>query len=145
MLQKSPKLAEMYARRLREFPGTITNPWRVVIGFDEFYPGRKMDYDANKKVMCLYLTFFEESTHWYCPCVARHNEILKIEGGWSRMLAVILHRYFLGVNGLSIIGVSFTHGSHTYLFYGKLHILLSDGDGLKVATEWKGASSLKPE
>ena len=57
----------------------------------------------------IFTTRIQEGSTWFAPVAARVNEITDVVGGWSRVLACILHRMFLGPNGFSTAGCAFTH------------------------------------
>ena len=120
------------------------------MGFDEFNSGDKLKvFQQGKKMMCLYFSFEEldrlGSNSTWLPLAAVRTLVLKLfEGGWSKVFTQILHRTFYGRLGLSVVGVAFSHRGRDYNFFAKLSNILSDGDGLKLVTGWKGASGLRP-
>ena len=67
-----------------------------------------------------------------------------MDGGWSHMLRVFLERLLVGPAGLSTVGMQITIGGRQRLLFARLTNLLSDGDGHRMAMDWKGASGLKP-
>ena len=81
---------------------------------------------------------------WFTPVVVRSTWINAIRGGWSAMLAVFVRRHLLGADGLATVGCPLTVSGRPVLLYASLTNLLSDGEGLKYALSWKGASGLKP-
>ena len=81
---------------------------------------------------------------WFCPMAVRCTQMNSVAGGWSRILAFLLHDMFLGVHGFSTAGIAFTYGGRDYLVFAKLANLLSDGDGLRKAIGWRGGASLRP-
>ena len=110
VLSHCPKLAERWIRSLQSHPCTAANPWGIVVGYDEFQPGNKFDFDSTKAVMCLYFNFVEiddaaQGSTWFAPVAARVTEINDVVGGWSRVLACILHRMFLGPQWLLDCGM----------------------------------------
>ena len=148
VLSHCPKLAERWIRLLQSHPCTAANPWGIVVGYDEFQPGNKFDFDSTKAVMCLYFNFVEiddasQGSTWFAPITTRMSEINDVVGGWSRVLACILHRMFLGPNGFSTAGCAFTHEDRHYVVFAGLRVLMSDGDGLRKGLGWKGASAIR--
>ena len=148
VLSHCPKLAVVWIRTLQSHPCTAANPWGIVLGYDEFQPGSKFDFDSAKAVMCLYFNFVEideasQGSTWFAPVAARVSEIHDVVGGWSRVLACILHRMFLGPNGFSTAGCAFTHEDRHYVVFARLRVLMSDGDGLRKGLGWKGASAIR--
>jgi hypothetical protein len=60
------------------------------------------------------------------------------------MLRLFVERILFGGSGMSTVGVPVLIGGQERLLFAKLTNILSDGDGLRMAWDWKGASSLKP-
>ena len=148
VLAHCPKLARRWVAGLQNGSGTASNPWHTIIGFDEFQPGSKLSFDKAKAVMCLYFNFAEvgaasEGSTWFCPVSVRSAEIDSVSGGWSRVLASIVHRMFLGMHGFTTVGVALTYRNRAYVVFAKLCILLSDGDGLRKGLGWKGGNSIR--
>ena len=49
-----------------------------------------------------------------------------------------------GTAGLATAGIAVCVGGHPRLLFGRVSNLLSDGDGLRMGLDWRGAGSLKP-
>ena len=81
---------------------------------------------------------------WMTPVVVKHQVVENVIGGWSRMLKDFLRHMLLGPHGFSTVGVPITNGGNTVMIWAVLGNLLSDGDGLRVSLDWKGAGGLKP-
>ena len=82
---------------------------------------------------------------WLTIAVARSIGVIdQIEGGWSTMLRVLVEDLFLGPLGISSAGFPLMLPSGATIFYATLASALADGDGLRQAYDWRGASSLKP-
>ena len=148
VLSHCPKLAETWIRSLQSHPCTAANPWGIVLGYDEFQPGNKFDFDSTKAVMCLYFNFVEiydasQGSTWFAPVTVRVSEMNDVVGGWSRMLACILHRMLIGPTGFSTAGCAFTHDGRHHVVFARLRVLMSDGDGLRKGLGWKGASGIR--
>lgn len=131
--------------------GQPANPWHIIVGFDEFVPGNKLATDPTRKTMVLSLTFREFGQHyisngraWFTCIALRTSVIEQIEGGWSRCLRVFLHRLLYCPNGFATAGVPVTCGTETLLLFAKVSNLLSDGQGLAYALDWRGQGSMKP-
>lgn len=60
------------------------------------------------------------------------------------MLCIMLQRLLIGPMGLASVGLPLHVELESRMLYGKLASLLSDGDGLRMGLDWKGATSLKP-
>ena len=149
VVSRRPLLASRYVDALQKYPCSADRPWRCVVGFDEFQPGDKFNFDRSKLVMCLYFTFAEidgasQGAAWFCPVAVRATEIDSVVGGWSRALACFLHRFFLGDHGAQTVGIPFTYQDRDFVIFAKLSNLVSDGDGFRKAVGWRGAGSLRP-
>lgn len=151
MVGRSPVLQDMFASAWQRSPSSSERPWRLVLGFDEFSPGNKLQVQNRRKCMVLSFSFLElgqealsSGRGWFTCVVLRSTVIAKIAGGWGCCLRRFLERQLLGPNGLAASGCPMTIGGRDILLFGKVSNLLSDGDGLRQALDWKGASSLKP-
>jgi len=151
LLSECPNLFAVFAQALVRTPCTKDRPWSALIGFDEFTPGNKLNIDNRRKTMVLSFTFEElgkenlwRDVVWATPVVVRHAMVAKVVGGWSRMLRDFLRLLFLGPHGLETVGVPVTIGNHTVVIWARMGHLFSDGDGLRLALDWKGAAGLKP-
>ncbi len=81
---------------------------------------------------------------WFtCVCL-RSQMIAKIRGGWSACLRAFLRILMLSADGLATGGVPLHIGGTHTMLYARVANLLSDGDGLRSALDWRGASSTKP-
>lgn len=146
MVAQSPMLQSVYERALQQKPF----PWNLVVAFDEYIPGNKLSTDNRRKVMVLSFNFLEvgamlsiEST-WFTCVAVRSSEISKVRGGWPSFLKTFLRRQLLGPFGLGTSGVAIQLQGRPQLLKATLSNLLSDGDGLRSALDWKGSSGLKP-
>ena len=81
---------------------------------------------------------------WFTCAVLRSTVIKRIAGGWSACLRVFLQRQLLGSSGLAVAGCPVTVHGRDIMLFARLSNLLSDGDGLRQALDWGGASSIKP-
>ena len=110
-----------------------------------------MNGQHSKKLMCLYFNFCElgfatlaEGATWICPLVIPTEIESTVEGGWSGILADFLERFFFGSHGFLTAGVPISDGTQMFLLYATLGVLISDGDGIRKATGWRGAASMRP-
>jgi len=101
--------------------------------------------------MVLSFTFLElgqeavsSGSGWITCAVLRSSISSNVVGGWSHCLRLFLERQLLGRDGLATSGCPLSVEGVNFLLYAQLHNLLSDGDGLRQALDWKGATSLKP-
>ena len=89
-------------------------------------------------------TALSTGTGWITCVVLRATQLAAIRGGWSACLRRFLERQLFGPNGLASTGLPLTVGGQHILLFARMSNLLSDGDGLRQALDWRGASSLKP-
>jgi hypothetical protein len=81
---------------------------------------------------------------WTTCAILRSHVISEVQGGWAHCLRKFLERMLVGQFGLCTAGFPITiDGTHVMMF-GKLTNILSDGDGLRMALDWRGASGMKP-
>ena len=151
MLDASLELQNRYAETFQLHPGTREQPWSLVFGFDELTPGDFMAANTNKKTMCCYFKFIILGTHtltqastWFAPCLIRSETLHVLPGGWSWALGQLLRRMFLGPQGLSTAGAPLFIHQTSHILFADMGVLISDGDGLRMAMCWNGASSIKP-
>jgi hypothetical protein len=151
VLRERRELAHMFAAALEAHPCSELNPWRIIVGFDEFTPGNKTKLDNRRKCMVTSFSFLElgienlgRDAAWMTPAVALHSSIVQVIGGWSFMLKELLRLLLVGRHGLKTAGVPFEVDGKHYVVFGTLSCLLSDGDGLREALDWKGAKGVKP-
>jgi len=151
VINECPKLCRLYLEALTTNPCSRDRPWHTLVGFDEFTPGDKLKVNNQRKCMVLSLTFLElgagnlgRDAVWATPVVVRHTMVDSVVGGWSRMLKLFLDLLFCGPNGLQTVGIPITVGGVNLVLWACMGRLLSDGDGLRMALDWKGASGLKP-
>ena len=151
ILSKSSKLQDKYDLALRDHPCSPQSPWNLIIGFDEFAPGDKLKAGNHKKTMDLYFNFVElghaalsQAATWFVPIAVRTDTCKAVSGGWAYMLAVFLKRIMLGTSGFATAGIPVVINGSPVLLFANLKILISDGDGLRLAYSWRGAASLKP-
>ena len=148
LIGHSPSLQALYAAAFRAHRGQV---WRVVVAFDEWAPGNKLKVDNRRKAMNVYVTFLElgrsalsEAVCWIVPMVVRHEKLVGIVGGWPHVLKVFLQRLLYGPHGLNTAGLPLQLAGESVVVTARLACLLSDGEGLKYACDWKGSSGLKP-
>lgn len=151
VVKSCPDVALQYEESFRAHPPTASNPWDLIVGFDEFAPGNKLKVDNRRKVMVLSYTFRQlgqtamaTGRCWHTPLIIRSCMMHQVQGGWSAILALFLRRFLIGPQGLSTAGVVLDLPSGLRVLYGRLGNLLTDGDGWRLAYDWKGASSHRP-
>jgi len=151
IIMERPHVRAAFLDALHRRPCSRINPWKAIVGFDEFTPGDKLKVNNRRKSMVLSFSFMELGptilsfdAMWTTPAVVRHSAILEVPGGWSQLLKDFLRYMFFGPHGLQTIGIPIREEQHTHVVFAKLGHLFSDGDGIKTALDWKGASGMKP-
>ena len=147
VVETCPQLQEIYADAANAHRGE----WSCIITFDEIVPGDKLNTNNRRKAMTLCFSFLELGRRclqipcvWLLPVFCRAELYNSVDGGWSYFLAIYLERQFFGANALQTAGIPLKLRGEWFLLKAKLVVLLSDGDGLRGALNWKGASSLRP-
>ena len=134
----------------RSRPSSRDRPWRLVIGWDEFVPGNKQALRNDRKTMVLSFAFIEladvlhQDAAWFTPLAVRSSVLHKVRGGWSAVLRSFLRLLLLEPQGLHEGGYPVSVFGQQQLLHARVHTLISDGDGLRQALQWMGASALKP-
>lgn len=73
---ESPALQRIFGEAVRRNPPSPSNPWRLVVGYDEYTPGNKFRIDNNRKAFVLSFTFLElevldSEMVWFTPVCVR--------------------------------------------------------------------------
>ena len=150
-LENSEELQQVWAKAISEHPGSLSQPWKVVVAYDEYSPGSQLRADNSKKVMNLMFNFEElgsfalsQACTWFVAVSVRTSTIAKIKGGWTKMLAHFLKKMLLSNTGFTRSGLPVTLNGQPHLIWSKLHAIISDGDGLRLGASWRGAASIRP-
>jgi hypothetical protein len=151
LVDHSPALNRLFTEAVRISPPSVNKPWSLVVGFDEFVPGNKLKVDNKRKTMVLSFSFLElgqaalsQGLAWQTPVCLRASLIHSVVGGWPHFLKVYLQRQLVGPCGLATSGVALVLSGQPVMLFARLTNLLSDGDGLRQALDWRGHGSLKP-
>ena len=138
-------VADLFATR----PPTATNPWGMILYFDEAVPGDPLRLDQRKKMMCCYCSIREfgpgllkHESMWVPLGVIRRNIIKKVPGGWSHVLRLLLRRLLLDEGNL-LLGYPMRFLSGSLVFCSLSHIL-GDEDALRQAWAAKGSGGVFP-
>ena len=101
--------------------------------------------------MCFSLNFKELGRQALCheltwiTCAAiRSIVITKTEGGWSHLLSRLIRLMLMGPLSMKVVGIPLILHSQIFVLYADLFSILSDLDGIKIALDWKGTSSVRP-
>ena len=150
MVRSSAALEEVFATALQRHPGTQQDPWHLLITWDEFTPGSVLKPNNHRKSMVVNMSFRElgralnHDCCWWTIAVVRSSIIAKVKGGWPRMLRDLLHRVLLSPTGLQTVGLGLQLKGDFANIYCEVGCMLSDGDGLRLALQWKGPASIHP-
>ena len=151
MVSEQGRVQELYDRALKNHPPSLAHPWHMVIGWDELAPGNKLRIDNERKVMNLSFTFRElgqsalcKDWLWMTPVCVRTCILNKVRGGWAHLLKLYMECHLHSTDGIATAGVPIVIGGTTHVLFARVANLLSDGEGLQKALDWKGASSMKP-
>ena len=137
------------AAAITRHPPSEQRPWSVIYGFDEAYSGNPFRH-SGRKFMALSYSFAElgatalsSSSSWFTCVVVQSRTLRLIPGGWSHLLARVVRAHLNSEDGLARGGSLLQVYDKTVVLFGKVHNLLCDGDGWRVALQAKGASGLK--
>lgn len=146
-----PSLNSLYSDAMRRYPPSPQRPWQLVMGFDEFIPGNKLKTNNWRKTMTLAFNFVElgrdvmaQDSSWLMPVCLRSSKIAVIDGGWGHCLRRFLHLLLFGSQGLATSGVALTLQGAPHLLWARVAFVVADGDGHRMAWDWKGASGMHP-
>ena len=148
-IRESSQMEEVFFQALHRHPCSAEAPWSLVVVFDEFTPGNVLKPHNDRKTMVVNFTFLElnpvvSDNLWFTTAVVRTSRMKLVVGGWSRMLRDLLRLTLGGPSGLQTAGSPASIKGQPVTIFAKLVFLLGDGDGLKMALQWKGASGVKP-
>ena len=149
-LRESVALQDWFEEAWLRQPATQSEPWHVLIGFDECTPGNKLALRNERKCMVLNFTFREFGNHlskncsWLTPIVVRTSAISLVAGGRSAMLRKYLHLHLFGEKGQQTNGWDLSWHGLSRRVFAKVPNILADGDGLRMCLQWGGQGCLKP-
>ena len=148
-LEASGSLQQCYEDALARHPCDADNPWHMVVMFDEVCPGNKLKAINSRKSMNFIYNFMELGANvlpiaatWLLPVTVRSQELKRVIGGWSHVLAQILRFIFMGPENF-ISGVAVEIRGRVRVIYAKLHHMVTDGDGFRMAMCWMGANGVR--
>jgi len=150
IVEESAALQSWFADALQRKPCSEDNPWGLLIGWDENVPGNQLALQTSRKSMNLSFSFQElgpclySDSAWFTPVVIRSSMLGKVVGGWSRVLREYLKLHLTEPSGIKTAGLPLTLHGKLVTIYANVKVLLSDGDGLRIAFQWMGQGCLKP-
>ena len=150
MVDASPKLSSAFREAFAKHACTADSQWHLCMAWDEFTAGNVLSAQNARKTMVLSFSFLELGQEnlwhdecWFSPVVVRSKIISRAKCGWSGMLRSYLHAHLFSATGISTAGLPLMLNGEPFLLFAKLSHMLADGDGHRLAFEWKGASGLK--
>ena len=150
VLKACKSLASLYNDAHQRCPSTLDKPWSAIVAYDEFAPGNVLKPDNQRKTMNVRVNFRElglkvlqHSHTWFCIASVRRSLINEVEGGWSRMLAVLLRRMFLGPRSFLSGGLLVVRNDQTFIVFAQLANVLSDLDGIRIGLDLKAPGSAR--
>ena len=86
LVQQAPAVTSAYLQAKRKSPPSVHHPWHLVVAWDEFCPGNKLQVDPARKVMVMSFTFLElgqdviaSGLGWITPLVVRTSVIRQVQ------------------------------------------------------------------
>ena len=150
MLHECPHLAAHYVERLQLKPCSESQPWSLVVTYDELTPGSIAHPQPYRKTLTLAFNFLElgaaclnVGSTWFVPVAVRTKMIEKAVGGLSECLALYLEAHLLGDLSIQTAGVSFVCNGQAYTIWARLTNLCADGEGLKIGLDVKGYAGIR--
>ena len=149
MIAESAELKRLFEAAAARHPCDAQHRWRIIIGFDEYIPGNKLQLHNQRKCMNLSFTFLElglirQDTVWFTPVILRHSVLDKVQGGWGFLFRRFLNIMLLGDLGFASTGLALELNGNPFLLYADLEVVLADLDGHRMAFDAKGAGGLRP-
>lgn len=88
MISECSELERLFVAAVARCPCDANHRWQIVVGFDEYVPGAKMQLHNQRKCMNISFTFLEldclrQDVGWFTPVVVRHSIIEKAQGGFG--------------------------------------------------------------
>jgi len=151
MLLDCDNLAALYVERLAVHPCSVSQPWSLVVIYDEFTPGSIAHPQPHRKTLTLAFNFLElghaalaVASTWFVPVSVRTKKLYEAVGGLSNGLARYLKAQLLGDLSIQTVGIAFTYYGRSYTIFARLTNLVADGEGLKLGLDVKGHSGIRP-
>ena len=108
MLRENDHMRRWVDEAWRAAPSSQAQPWRLLIGWDEFVPGNKQAIQNSRKTMVLSFSFGELGHRlqfdaaWLTTMAIRASVVKQVSGGWSAILRSFLRLLLLGAEGLQV-------------------------------------------
>ena len=144
--QESADFAGILRDLQQRKPSTPSEPWEIVVYFDETVPGDPLRLDQRRKFMSFYLAVKDvgpallKHEFMWLPCAVLRTRIIKtVEGKFSRVLSVFLERLLVQMGNVRD-GV-YLNALNSLCFF-RLGNLLADEDGFRQAYASMGANGM---
>ena len=144
--QESADFAGILRDLQQRKPSTPSEPWEIVVYFDETVPGDPLRLDQRRKFMSFYLAVKDvgpallKHEFMWLPCAVLRTRIIKtVEGKFSRVLSVFLERLLVQMGNVRD-GVYLNALNSLCCF--RLGNLLADEDGFRQAYASMGANGM---
>ena len=148
MVGSCPELERLFLVVASRYPCDAAHRWKIIIGFDEYVPGNKLQTNNQRKCMILSFTFLELhalrlDSAWFTPIVLRHAVLEKARGGWGALYDQFLNLLLFGDIGFSTSGLALELGGQHVLLFADVFAVVADLDGHRMAWDAKGANALR--
>ena len=160
LLYRTAKECEPFRRvlqnALRKRPCSVSNPWRVVIYFDEITPTDPCSSKVDKhKIQGFYWTFMEladikfDDKIWFVVSCSQSVQAAKLEAGMSQLVKHVLRKCFFDTEGFNLetsgIFLDESAGMDVPVRLFARHArTICDFNALKELLQSMGPSGLKP-
>ena len=148
ILEEDDSFHKAFASALAAHPPS--QPWSIILGFDECWSGNILAISGRKGMVLSYAfdqfgrRRLAKSGAWIPFAVVQTRKYKECPGRWSRLARIILEHMFLSpTNGFQTVGATLTFRGRSVSLRASLICVLSDGDGIKLLYEWKGASGIR--
>ena len=150
-LDESPRLQQLYSSALERYPCSDSDPWHMIVAYDEFSAGAQLKVHNARTTMDLLFSFGELGPFalsltctWLMPLAIRHDKMMALVGGWPNAFRLIMRQLFMSTESFGTTGVAVMVMGQACTIYAKLRWLLSDGDGHRMTMCWRGANGMRP-
>ena len=149
--ERVPSFQALIKAALRRQPGSISQPWHLILYNDGITPGNPMAPDNHRKCTAFYFSFLEFGIQlyfedaWLPLAVFSKPLVDRVRGGLSCCLRHLLRDLFCGPQSFDEAGVVIAiPGWDARLLFARLSNNLADVDAHQFCLNLKGPSGLKP-
>ena len=144
----------MYTTACRVGMPTPEKPWRMILYADEVDPGNPLASSHGRKFWAVYWSIAEfgylalsHEELWFTCLTARTDEVKKLNGGISAVVAGFLRHTFMGRFNVATAGAQLElSGAHAQPFrlFMKFAVVIADGDAIRAINCSRGAGGEMP-